>query len=381
MITHRPHSARSLLSVGRGLSSPAINSAHSSSLRESVTELNAIVDPNKPGGLTFTELSHVVSLCPNLRKIGISLFGVQPQGTVAEGTVDQSWVRLAPPVLDEILQELRVAANASRISELRLHDWSDGSGILVKLLGVWPHISSLKFAGKLPPIGDPAISAHTISAAPCALEALSLNCATGTESTVDFIKWLLAGSQRTLRCLEFLKEPSAKLLEDIFARSPFPLDSVSIPSCASPEIGQIIRNRLWPTVVPGFGEKDDVIEDKALTRVQGLKAVFVEDPSTPLKLLVSTVRSRTVQTFGFGVDRNTDLPSVAHAIKEQTGLKRLVVLVWNGGERNVGIGRLRIACAIKGIELEETRDVRQFRAQKAWGVVASPSSSHAALPG
>ena len=326
-----------------------------------------IIDFNQPDGLTFAKLSHISSLCTNLRKIGISIFGTQPKGIVS-GRVADRWQmrRLAPPVPDEVLEELRTAPNASRISELRVHDWSDDPKVLIQLLGIWPHITSLRIAGKLPVTNhgiDSTFFASTLDNAPCALETLSLNCATGTESTVDFVKWLLAGSRQTLRRLEFLKEPSTKLLEDIFSRSIFPLDSVFLPSCACPAVGQIIRDRLGPALVRvlDHGETDG---DDTFVRVQGLKELFVEDPSTPLKFLVSAVRSETIQRFGFGVDGRTDLSSIARVIKAQTGLKRIAAWLPNGGEKNFGLGSLRIACAIKGIELEETRDIGEFRAWK-----------------
>jgi hypothetical protein len=197
------------------------------------------------------------------------------------------------------------------------------------------------------------------------LETLSLNCTTGAESNVDFVKWLLAGSHQTLRHLEFLKEPSGKLLEDILVRSAFPLESVYLPGCTSAAVRQIIQHRLGPTVIPMFDGDNETDGYHASVQVQGLKEVFVEDPSAPSKFLVSTVRSGTVQRFGFGVDGRTDLSSVARAIKVQTGLKRVAVWVCNGGERNFGLGSLRIACAIRGIELEETRDVKEFRAWNA----------------
>ena len=345
------------------VSLPTLTFTYSDILRDSVLEFNAIIDFNQYDGLTFAKLSHIVSLCPNLRRIGISVFGMQPQGNDTVGASNQWRMRrLAPPIPDEVLEELRAASNASKISELRLNDWSDDPEALVQLLGIWPHITTLKIAGKLPTTItgiDSAFSATPLDAAPCALEALSLNCVTSAESNSDFVKWLLKGSQRTLRRLEFLKEPSGKLLEDILVRSVFPLESVYLPSCASPAVGQVIRHRLGP---PDGDNKID--GDRTPFQVQGLKEVFIEDPSTPLKFLASTIRSGTVQRFGFGVGSHTELSAVARMIKVQTGLKRVAVWISCGGERNPGFGSLRIACAIKGIELEETRDVKKFRTWK-----------------
>lgn len=348
---------------------PTLSFVYPHILRRSVAELNVIIDFNQYDGLTFAKLSHVVSLCPNLRKVGISVFGMQPQGRDVVGTPNQWRMRrLAPPIPDEVLEELRAAPNASTISELKLNDWSDDPKILTQLLGVWPSITTLKIAGKLPTINnsiDSTISTVPPDAAPCALEALSLNCTTGTESNVDFVKWLLERSQRTLRRLEFQKEPSGKLLEDIFARSTFPLESVYLPSCMSPAVGQIIRHRFVRTATPLLYEDNEIDGDQALLQTQGLKQVFVEDPSTPLKFLVSTIRSGTIRRLGFGVDSLTDLSSVARAIKAQTGLSHLAVWICDGGGENFGLGSLRIACAIRGIELKETRDVREFRAWNA----------------
>ena len=335
---------------------PTLGSVHSNVLRGSVIELNVIIDLNQPNGLSFENLSHVVSSCPNLRKIGISVFGTQPRGTGAEGTADPWRMRrLAPPLPDEVVEELRTAPNASKVSELRLHDWSDSPVTLTRLLSVWPRITSLKIAGKLPIVN------YGIDAAPCALKKLSLNCATGTEASVDFVKWLLSGSHQTLQHLAFLKEPSAKLLEDILTRPTFPLDSVSLPSCSCPVVGQIIQNRLGPSCPPSFDDSSGTGETNTLAKVQGLKEVFVEDPSTPFKLLGSIIRSGTIQRLGFGVDGRTDLSSLARAIKAQTGMKHIAVWLCNNGERNFGLGSLRVACAMKGIELEETRDIREFR--------------------
>ena len=347
---------------------PTPGSAYSNTLRRSVLELNVIIDFNQHDGLTFANLSHVVSLCPNLRKLGISVFGMQPQGREAAGTANQWRMRrVAAPISGDVLEELRTAPNASMISELRLNDWSDNPEVLTQLLGVWPHITSLKIAGKLPTIDkntDPLPPTIPLDAAPCALETLSLNCATGAESTVDFVKWLLARSQQTLRRLEFLKEPSGKLLEDILVRSAFPLESLYLPSCTSSAAGQIIRHRLQSSVVPLPDGGNETDGECTSVQVQGLKEMFVEDPSIPLKFLVSTIRSGTIQRLGFGVDSRTDLSSVARAVKAQRGLKCVAVWIGDGGKKNLGLGSLRIACAIRGIELEETRDVKEFRAWK-----------------
>jgi len=344
---------------------PTLSFAYSDILRRSVAELNVIVDFNQYDGLTFAKLSYVISLCPNLQKVGISVFGMQPQGKDVVGTPDQWRMRrLVEPIPDKVLQELRVAPNASRISELKLNDWSDDPKVLTQLLGVWPSITSLKIAGKLPTINnsiDSAISTIPPDAAPCALETLSLNCTTGVESNTDFVKWLLEGSQRTLRRLEFQKEPSKKLLEDIFVRSAFPLEAVYLPSCLSPAVGHIIRHRFVRTATPLLYEDSEIDGDQAILQAQGLKQVFVEDPSTPLRFLVSTIRSGTIRRLGFGVDNLTDLSSVARAIKAQTGLRHVAICICDGGGGNSGLGSLRIACAIRGIELKETRDVRKFR--------------------
>ena len=371
MMVHELHLTRTLSQssiAGIPTGFPTLNSAYSDILRGSVVELNVIIDFNQHGGLTFTELSQIVTLCPNLRRIGISVFGMQPQGgDAAAMTNEWRMKRLAPPIPNGVLEELRTAPNASRISELRFNDWSDGSEVLFQLLSLWPHITSLKIAGKLPTINNGINSAFSViphDATPCALETLSLNCTTGAESNIDFIKWLLKGSQRTLRRLEFLKEPSGKIIEDVFIRSAFPLESVYLPSCVLPSVGQIIRYRLGPTTIPASDGDSGSDGNHAFPQVQGLKEVFVEDPSTPLKFLVSAVRSGTVQRFGFGVDDRTDLSSIARAIKARTGLKRILVWVCNGGERNFGLRSLRIACGIRGIELEETRDVREFRVWK-----------------
>ena len=348
---------------------PTLSFAYSDILRGSVAELNVIIDFNQYDGLTFAKLSHVISLCPNLQRVGISVFGVQPQGRDVVGTPNQWRMRrLAPPIPDEVLEELRATPNASRISELKLNDWSDDPKVLIQLLGVWPSIVSLKIAGKLPNINnsiDSALSMIPLGAAPCSLEVLSLNCTTSAEANVDFVKWLLEGSRRTLRRLEFQKEPSGKLLEDIFVRSAFPLESVYLPSCASPTVGQIIRHRFVRTVTPLIDEDNEIDGDHALLQAQGLKQVFVEDPSTPLKFLVSAIRSGTIQKLGFGVDSLTDLSSVARAIKAQTGLRRVAVWISHNGGGNFGLGSLRIACAIRGIELKETRNVKEFRAWNA----------------
>ena len=364
-----PHLRRSPLSSITD-TPPNLTLAYSDILRASVVELNVIIDFNQYDGLTFANLSHLVSLCPNLRKIGISVFGMQLQGGDVVGAPSR-WrmKRWAPPIPDEVLEELRAAPNASKISELRVNDWSDCPGVLIQLISIWPHIASLKIAGKLPTIDN---SIHSVSstispgAAPCTLtlKTLSLNCATGTESSVGFVKWLLTGSQQTLRHLEFLKEPSGKLLEDILVRSAFPLESLHLPSCTT-SVGELIRHRFGPTLIPTFDGDDEIDEDRAFTQVQDLKEVFVEDPSTPSNFLVSTVRSGTIQRFGFGVDGRTDLSPVARAIKAQTGLEHVIVWIRDGGERNFGLGSLRIACAIRGIELEEIRDFKEFR---AWNV-------------
>lgn len=328
-----------------------------------------IIDFNQHDGLTFSEFSHIVSLCPNIQRIGISVFGMQPPGRDTLGAADQWRMRrLAPPVLSEDVEKLRTAPNASRISGLRINHWSDNAEVFIQLLGIWPHITSLKIAGKLPTTNngtDPVFSTVPHNSAPCRLEALSLNCAPGTESNVDFVKWLLAGSRCTLRRLEFLREPSGKLLEDIFDRSAFPLECVYLPSCVSPAVEQIIRRRLGPTIVPMFDGDDEIDEGHAFVHVQGLKELFVEDPLTSLKFLLSAVRSETVQSFGFGIDIHTDLSSIARAIKVQTGLKRVAAWICNDGGRNPGLGSLRVACAIRGIELAETQNAREFRSWKA----------------
>lgn len=347
---------------------PILSFAYSNFLRGSVIELNMIVDFGQHGGLTFTELSRIVSLCPNIRKVGISVFGSQSPGRDAVGATNQWRMRrFAPLIPDGVLQELRTAPNASRISELRLNDWSDNPEVLIQLLATWPRVTSLKISGKLPAIGNNINSVFSTippGAAPRGLEILSLNCTTDADSNVDFVKWLLVGSQHNLRLLEFLKEPSGKLLEDIFDRSVFPLESVYLPSCASPAVGQTIQRRLGPTAIPMFDGDGGIDGERTFVHVRGLKELFVEDPSTPLEFLLSVVRSETVQSFGFGVNGHTGLSSISRAIKAQTGLKRIAVWICDGGGRDLRLGGLRIACAIRGIEFEETRDVKEFRAWK-----------------
>lgn len=348
---------------------PISGAAYSTLLRRSVVELNMIIDFNQPDGLTFTEFSHIVSLCPNIQRVGISVFGTQRPGRDVIGATDQlQTTRWAPSITDGVVEELRAAPNVSKVSGLRFNNWSDNSGILIQLLGIWPHITSLELSGKLPTINDGIDSAFPTvlpGAAPCRLEALSVNCATDVESNVDFIKWLLAGSQYALRRLKFLKEPSGKLLEDIFDNSTFPLESVYLPSCASPAAKQIIQRRFGSTVASTLNGDKRVPEDHPFIRAQDLKELFVEDPSTPLTFLLSAIRSETVQSFGFGVNGLTDVSFIARVIKARTRLKRVAVWIGDGGESNVGLGSLRIACAIRGIELEETRDVKEFRAWRA----------------
>ena len=344
---------------------PVPGVAYSNLLRRSVVELNMIIDFNQPDGLTFTEFSHIVSLCPNIQTVGISVFGAQRSARVITGAVDQlQTTRWAPSIPDGVLEELCAVPDVSKVSGLRFNNWSDNSEILVQLLGIWPHITSLKISGKLPTINN-GIDSVLPGAAPCRLEALSVNCATRVESNVNFIKWLLAGSQCALRRLEFLKEPSGKLLEDIFDHSMFPLESVYLPSCASPAVRQITQRRFGSTTASTLNGDKRTHDDHPSTRAQDLKELFVEDPSTPLAFLSSAIRSETVRSFGFGIDGLTDVSFIARVIKARTELKRIAVWISDGGERNVGLGSLRIACAIRGVELEETRDVMEFRAWKA----------------
>ncbi|KAL6307797.1 hypothetical protein BKA93DRAFT_57624 [Sparassis latifolia] len=298
-------------------------------LGDTVVRMHVVLDHNQPYRISERSFAWAVTLCPNLRELDLALYG---QGSGVQDVVCSADVprmqRPAPAFDDHTVAILR---SGPRISSLQFSNWSDNSSSLPQLLDIWPSLKSLSISGTPPKL--PSGSAASFS---CTLEELRMNFQ--TSPSADFMKWLLHNSESTLRSLRFDRMPSPDLFEYLVSEHGPTLQSLSLPACAAQE-------------------------SVSLQQCQALRELRIESAWSPS--VVHRSLPCTLEHIAIGVDMDTSLQPVLQNIKRSGVMKSVTVHIWHGGERHPLLPSLRIACALRGVELKITRDIRTFRAMTA----------------
>ncbi|KAL0575017.1 hypothetical protein V5O48_006946 [Marasmius crinis-equi] len=294
-------------------------------LAAAVHSMRASIDHNQPFGLTQRAFARAVTLCPNLYELNLALYGCGVPGDDVVGSPDALRMRRVAPSFD--VETLELLRSGPRISALTFRNWSENRQSITQLLSVWPSLKSLVISGVAPELPSP-----TTDPFPCALEELRVNLQ--SSPSVDFFKWLLHHSCDSLKKLEFERELSSVVVQYLIDTHHDTLENVSLPLC-SREIS------------------------RSLAQCQNLRHVSVEDISSyPVTFKKLTAN---IESFAFGLGRDTQVQAILEAIKAQESLHGVTVQLWSGGELHRHLASLKTTCALRGIDLNLTQDIRQFR--------------------
>ncbi|KAH7924495.1 hypothetical protein BV22DRAFT_1035096 [Leucogyrophana mollusca] len=298
-------------------------------LSDSVLRMRAVLDHNKPNGLSQLSFAYAATLCPNLYELDLSLYGCGAPGNDVVGSPALERMRRPAPSFDDsTLQLLRAGP---RITALQFSNWSENEESVIQLLDVWPSIKSLAITGTSPVLSPEATHAPF----PCALEELRINCQ--RQPSLDFLEWLLHSSAEagSLRAIELEREPSIEMLDYLVGNHAETLHSLALPSCSSHEHAQ------------------------AVIRCRELRELRTESAwSSPM---VYRRIPDGIQHISLGLDLDTSLQTLLDVVKERDYLEALTVHIWGNGDRHPHLPALQMVCAYRGVELRMTRDVRVLR--------------------
>jgi hypothetical protein len=298
---------------------------HGCVLGNAVRSMRASLDPNQPFGLSQIDFANAVTLCPNLRELNIGLYGRVPPGKDIVGFPDTQRMRRPAASFDE--RALDLLRSGPRISTLRFNNWSENCQSITQLLGVWSSLKSLVIGGTAPELPSPATEPF-----PCALEELRMNFQ--TSPSVDFLRWLLHNSADTLHTLEFEREPSPPVLQYLLNSHHATLTSLALPSCSR-------------------------TTQRILDKCTSLRRFTVEDGHS-LGLALKKL-SPHVEHIGFGLIKEMPMQAVLEAVKANASLRTVTVNLWDGDKLHRQLPSLKMACALRGIHLRITHDIRAFR--------------------
>ncbi|KAI0726864.1 hypothetical protein C8Q72DRAFT_488654 [Fomitopsis betulina] len=296
-------------------------------LGDAVQEMQVTLDHNQPYRLSQRSFARAVTFCPNLIHLGVALYGKPCEGEdlVGEPAVDR--LKRSAPSFDE--RTLDILRTGPRIASLQFSNWSDNSSSLSQLLDIWPSLKALRISGTAPQL--PSTSPEPFA---CALAELRMNFQVAP--SVDFMKWLLHNSQETLRTLELERDPTPELLEYLLHEHGPTLESLALPTC---------------------GGHEGIV---SILQCDALRELRIESAWAP-QALFSTLPDG-VQHIAFGIDMDTALSPILRTIKKSDALRVVTAHIWHGGENHPQTNALKIACALQGIDLRFTQDVREFRA-------------------
>ncbi|KAI0937318.1 hypothetical protein AcV5_005255 [Taiwanofungus camphoratus] len=295
-------------------------------LGDAVQLMRVTLDHNQPYRLCQRSFARAVMLCPNLFELSIALYGQGAPGPGIVGSPDESRMKRPAPSFDK--RTLALLRSGPNITALQFSNWSDNSSSLFQLLDVWPSLRFLDISGTPPQL--PPASAEVFT---CTFEGLRMNFQIAP--SVDFMKWLLQKSTTSLRTLEVVREPAPEMLEYVVSEHGAALQSLALPACSS---------------------RDGVA---ILSRCDALRELRIESAWVPPA--VYKALPETMEHLALGVDMDTSLQPVVQAIKRSEVLKTVTMHLWLGGEHHPLLNRVKIACAVQGVDLRFTRDIRAFR--------------------
>ncbi|KIK62148.1 hypothetical protein GYMLUDRAFT_242839 [Collybiopsis luxurians FD-317 M1] len=314
-------------------------------LGDAVRSIRASLDPNQPCGLAQRDFATVVTLCPNLDRLDLSLYGSVSSG---ESAFDDSVIELLK--------------SGPQISSLRFTNWSDNRHALTQLLGVWTTLKSLVIGGTppellLPSSRSPSPSPPSLEPFPCSLEKLGLNFQ--SSPSIDFFRWLLHHSSETLHTLEFEREPSS-------SSSPSTAASASTSQAVLHHLLHAHHTTLTTLALPSCSRATA----RVLEKCTNLKRFSVEDGRDLGVALSRLGGGGTLEYLGFGMDKEVGLQGVLDAVKASrddlgcdstSSLKEVTVNLWDGAKLHRQLPSLKMACALRGVRLEITDNVKVFR--------------------
>ncbi|KAH9948240.1 hypothetical protein B0H21DRAFT_778050 [Amylocystis lapponica] len=296
-------------------------------LGDVVLRLRVVLDHNQPHCLSQHSFAHAVTLCPNLSHLDIALFGQGAPGNDIVGSPNVSRMRRTAPCLDDLTLDL--LRSGPDISTLRFSNWSDNSFSLTQLLNLWPLLTSLHICGTAPQLPGTVPVPF-----PCALRELRTNFQ--TPPSVEFMKWLLHNSSASLRVLELDRPPAPHMLEYLISEHGHSLHTLALPACPS---------------------RDGTA---ALSRCSVLRELRIENAWVAPS--VYRALPDTLEHIAFGVNLDTPLHPLLQAIKRSGALETVTIHLWLGGEQHPQLASVKIACALQGVNLRLTHDIRNFRA-------------------
>ncbi|KIK62146.1 hypothetical protein GYMLUDRAFT_242837 [Collybiopsis luxurians FD-317 M1] len=296
-------------------------------LGDTVRSIRAFLDTDRPCGLAQRDFATAVTLCPNLDKLDLSLCGSVSSG---ESAFDDSVIDLL--------------TSGPRISSIRFTNWSDNRHALTQLLGVWNMLKSLVIGGTPPELLLPSSRSRSPSSTslepfPCSLEKLE-----------------------TLYTLEFGREPSS-------SSSPSTAASVT-PASTSQAVLHHLLHAHHATLTTLSLPSCSRATARVLEKCTNLKRFSVEDGRDLGVALSRLGGGGTLEYLGLGMDKEAGLQGVLDAVKAGRGdrdcdstssLKEVMVNLWDGGKLHRQLPSLRMACALGGVRLEITDNVKVFR--------------------
>ncbi|KAF9486535.1 hypothetical protein BDN70DRAFT_822282 [Pholiota conissans] len=301
---------------------------HRSSLADAVKHLTVILDHKQPSGLHPNSLALAVTACPNLRHLGISLYGCAEPGKDVVGAPDVLRLRRAAPSFDD--HTLSLLKSGPAIESLHFDNWSENQQSIFQLLDIWPSLRFLSISGT-----PPQHLQDSPPPFPCALRGVRFNFQ--SSPSADFMEWLLHNSVTSLKSLHFDRDPSVAVFEYLVNVHGQNLHSISLPGFGSPA--------LVPLAAQAKHLRELRTENPILASANYAPATFPDE----------------IEHLSFGLDRNTPLASIIDLIKAKDALKTVTAQVWDGGLHHPLFAPLKIACMYRGVDLTVTEDLQVSR--------------------
>ncbi|KAH6916739.1 hypothetical protein BKA70DRAFT_1215205 [Coprinopsis sp. MPI-PUGE-AT-0042] len=292
-----------------------------------VRELKVVLDYSHPAPLSQHALGRVVTMCPNLQELDISVYG-----QIVPGEDEQSRHRRPAPSFDG--HTLALLRSGPQIQSLSFNNSTDNQECLFQLLDVWPSLQKLSIGGTTPQLPREAVLPY-----PAKLEALQMNFQ--TPPSMEFMNWLLHHSTGTLRNVTFERDPCPEFVDVLVESST--LRSLSVPSSASTELAKRFEHI-----------------QRSNRGGEGLQLEFLRMDQPKINPLMFKALPTSIKHLAFGVDRDTPLQPVIELVKTRSALGEITIRLFHGGEAHRLLPALKIACAYRGVDLRIETDAKMY---------------------
>lgn len=309
--------------------------------------LRLIIDPNHPDALSHDTLVHATKLCPNLFELDLTFHGCG-SGTFESVPVDgdealdagaasgaQRAALTTPSFSTETLHALRAGP---RIRSLKLANWSDNDALALQLLDVWPSLNTLALKGTAPLL--PVVPEEVDNPFRCSCKFAKVRLGLKTQPKIAFIDWLLGNSRETLQSFELEQETPIEFLNPLLKRYGPTLLSLALPSCTPREHVAAVTSHCL-----------------------ALREFRLGSASSLLSPLLFKQLSPKVEHLALPVACDSVLYPVLKYIGDRRNdkLRSVTVHLWGDAEAHPQLPSLKIACALRGIELRFVKSVWAFR--------------------